>query len=92
MVILLTYLCILPGSGLCIYGYRQKSVTLLLAGTAVLCVGLVIYLILSLMFSQTMFFLTDYQQISTSSPCLIAVARLWVATARRHRVPSGPAS
>ena len=48
------------GSGLCIYGYRQKSVTLLLAGTAVLCVGLVIYLILSLMFSQTMFFLTDY--------------------------------
>lgn len=36
-----------PGSGLCIYGYRQKSVTLLLAGTAVLCVGLVIYLILS---------------------------------------------
>ena len=60
VILLLTYLCILPGSGLCIYGYRQKSVTLLLAGTAVLCVGLVIYLILSLMFSQTMFFLTDY--------------------------------
>lgn len=60
VILLLTYLCILPGSTLCICGYRQKSVTLLLAGAAVLCVGLVIYLILSLMFSQTMFFLTDY--------------------------------
>ena len=54
VILLLTYLCILPGSTLCICGYRQKSVTLLLAGAAV------IYLILSLMFSQTMFFLTDY--------------------------------
>ena len=60
VILLLTYLCILPGSTLCICGYRQKSVTLLLTGAAVLCVGLVIYLILSLMFSQTMFFLTDY--------------------------------
>ena len=59
VILLLTYLCILPGSTLCICGY-QKSVTLLLTGAAVLCVGLVIYLILSLMFSQTMFFLTDY--------------------------------
>ena len=48
VILLLTYLCILPGSTLCICGYRQKSVTLLLTGAAVLCVGLVIYLILSL--------------------------------------------
>ena len=40
VILLLTYLCILPGSTLCICGYRQKSVTLLLAGAAVLCVGL----------------------------------------------------
>lgn len=60
VIVLLMYLCILPGCGLCIWGYRKNSVSLLLLGLTVLCIGLVIYLILSLMFSQTMFFLTDY--------------------------------
>mgnify|MGYP004439820061 CR=1 FL=1 len=86
VILLLTYLCILPGSGLCIYGYRQKSVTLLLAGTAVLCVGLVIYLILSLMFSQTMFFLTDYIEIEA----IQAEGKTLLSTAQLHRnLPAG---
>ena len=40
--------------------YREAFHMGIATGSAVLCVGLVIYQILSLMFSQTMFFLTDY--------------------------------
>lgn len=62
---LLMDVCILPGYLMIIYGYRTSVIVWLLVGSLLLLAGAILYLVLSLMFSQTMFFLTDYIDIDT---------------------------